>query len=150
MPPVRSLRAESQGPIFAGGAGQSRRCSQEGGSNMTAQLIRRIAVTFVFIASLLLAAPMAVADWRDPDLKTLCCELRMASATPDFAEQEHPICIVLNAGPDIDVTLPACPLGNCWQWGLNSAGPGREPERITTPQVTVAAQSVIALVSEPA
>ena len=90
--------------------------------------------------------PMRPADWQDGEMKILCAALRMASDTPAFTAQGCALFIVLNAGAEARVALPACPDGACWAWGLDSAEPGRAPARITTPQVTVAGQSVIALV----
>jgi isoamylase len=91
-------------------------------------------------------ATMKGADWHDPELKIICAELRMASDTPAYAAQENALFVVLNAGSETSVTLPACPVGAYWYWGLDSANPDRQPDRITMPRVTVAGQSVIALV----
>ena len=44
-------------------------------------------------------------DWLDPDLRTVCVEMRTASGTPHYAALEYAVFVVFNAGPALDVRL---------------------------------------------
>lgn len=59
-------------------------------------------------------APMSQKEWDDPQLKVIVAELRMASGTPDYAEREGALLVVLNAGDALDVALGEPTDGTHW------------------------------------
>ena len=59
-------------------------------------------------------AAMEEEDWRNPDLRILCAEMRIASGSPAYAEREDAIFAVFNAGPATAITLPEAPEGKGW------------------------------------
>lgn len=86
-------------------------------------------------------------DWNDPALRLLAAELRMASGTPEYAPREGSIYAVFNIGGDTAITLPALPLGQCWQRQLDTATtPVAPSDGATRP---VQGNSVVAFVLEP-
>ncbi|WP_108814063.1 glycogen debranching protein GlgX [Loktanella sp. Alg231-35] len=66
---------------------------------------------------------MAQKDWDDPDLRTIVAEMRMASGTPEYVEREGALLIVLNAGPEVDITLSAPTPGSHWLRAFDTAQP---------------------------
>ncbi|MBF9043224.1 glycogen debranching protein GlgX [Rhodobacterales bacterium HKCCE4037] len=53
-------------------------------------------------------------DWDNPDLDILVAEMRMASGTPEYVRREGALLIVLNRGPDTEITPPGLPEGDHW------------------------------------
>ena len=94
--------------------------------------------------------PMDYPDWQAPARRCLCVEVRMAAGTPPFAEQETALFLVLNAGGALSVHLPRLPDGRHWARALDSADPDAPPLALNGAPLAVAAQSVVALVQEPA
>ncbi|TCD16269.1 glycogen debranching protein GlgX [Oricola cellulosilytica] len=92
--------------------------------------------------------PMREDDWNDPELKLLCVELRTASGTPPYAALEYALFAVFNAGPEADVVVPGTPEGQKWCVHLDTAEPNREPAKIESGTLSVAADSVVLLVLE--
>ncbi|MCG6902086.1 MAG: glycogen debranching enzyme GlgX, partial [Rhodobacter sp.] len=74
--------------------------------------------------------PMREQDWNDPDLRILCAELRMASASPTYAEQPNAIFAVFNAGTEIEVTLPQPPQGKHWCLQVDTSTEAMPPPQI--------------------
>ena len=66
---------------------------------------------------------MAQADWDDPALHTIVAEMRMASGTPEYVEREGALLIVLNAGPEVDITLSEPAPGHSWIRAFDTAKP---------------------------
>ena len=91
---------------------------------------------------------MTAADWDAPGPGIVCAELRSASGTPDYAAREEAMFLAFNAGPEVEVALPAPPGGWRWRIGLDSADPERGG--IAGEKLRVAGQSVLALVLEKA
>jgi len=90
--------------------------------------------------------PMEAADWTDPGLKVVIAEIRTASGTPAYAAGEEALLVVLNAGPGLEIALPAPPEGWAWTMGLDSADPARGGR--CKAKLRVAEQSAVALVLE--
>jgi glycogen operon protein len=90
--------------------------------------------------------PMEAADWTDPGLKVVIAEIRTASGTPAYAAGEEALLVVLNAGPGLEIALPAPPEGWAWTMGLDSADPDRGGR--CRAKLRVAEQSAVALVLE--
>ena len=91
-------------------------------------------------------APMEPLDWHDPARKLLAAEIRTAAGTPDYDTLEYAVLLVLNAGDDVAFALPPAPKGQTWCFEIDSAQPNRPSDAVTTKGITVAAQSVVALV----
>ncbi|MEM8851765.1 MAG: glycogen debranching protein GlgX [Pseudomonadota bacterium] len=49
---------------------------------------------------------MTQADWDEPDLKVVIAEMRMASDTPAYVDQETALLVVLNVGEAVEIALP--------------------------------------------
>jgi len=79
----------------------------------------------------------------------LCAEFRMASGTPKFAQREEAIYLAFNAGDDVELTLPGLPEGFRWVRHVDTSQTMLTAEPVTSP-ITLAANSVLALVEEPA
>ncbi|MHA7867222.1 MAG: glycogen debranching protein GlgX [Salipiger thiooxidans] len=92
---------------------------------------------------------MTRADWTNGHLHVLCAEFRMASGTPKFAQREEAIYLAFNAGDDVELTLPGLPEGFCWVRHVDTSKTMLTAEPVTSP-ITLAANSVLALVEEPA
>ena len=92
---------------------------------------------------------MTRADWTNGHLHVLCAEFRMASGTPKFAQREEAIYLAFNAGDDVELTLPGLPEGFCWVRHVDTSRTMLTAEPVTSP-ITLAANSVLALVEEPA
>jgi glycogen operon protein len=90
--------------------------------------------------------PMTEKDWLDPALKVVIAEIRTASGTPPYAAGEEALLVVLNAGPGLEIALPAPPEGWVWTMGLDSADPARSGR--CRARLRVAGQSAVALVLE--
>ncbi|NNK67636.1 MAG: glycogen debranching protein GlgX [Rhodobacteraceae bacterium] len=88
-------------------------------------------------------------DWLDPELRLVCVELRTASGTPHYAALEIAVFVVFNAGPAIDVVLPAPPDGFVWTEQIDTSTPDSPPARVTAPTLAIAADSVAVLVLDP-
>jgi isoamylase len=93
--------------------------------------------------------PMQPGDWTDPKLALVCVEMRTASGTPHYAALEYAIFVAFNAGPETEVRLPGAPPGQVWSQQIDTARPDVHPGRVTGAFVTVAADSVAAMVLEP-
>ncbi|SHI41426.1 glycogen debranching protein GlgX [Wenxinia saemankumensis] len=91
--------------------------------------------------------PMAEADWNDPAHRYLCAEMRIASGTPEYANSEFTVFLVLNAGPGLTVTLPAPARGRRWVRTLDAGSGSFEPKRVSQ-RLRVAADTVVVLVQE--
>jgi len=89
--------------------------------------------------------PMEVADWSDPELRLVAAEMRMASGTPEYSALHGAVFLVLNASPQVDVTLPESGLRGNWRRQLDSSrfGPVDEPAGEVE---TIGADSVVAFV----
>ena len=83
-------------------------------------------------------------DWHDPDWKALCVEIRTSSATPDYAASDDVVFAVFNAGAAVDVKLPDCPDGLCWESILDTSEPEAGRTCMTTPTLTAPANCVLA------
>ncbi len=83
-------------------------------------------------------------DWHDPAWKALCVEIRTSSATPDYAASDDVVFAVFNAGEAIDVHLPDCAPGLCWESILDTSDPEAGPTCLTTPTLTAPANCVLA------
>ncbi|RMD93299.1 MAG: glycogen debranching enzyme GlgX [Alphaproteobacteria bacterium] len=81
-------------------------------------------------------------DWQDPAWRALCVEIRAASGTPRYAATDDAIFAVFNAGSRVEVQLPDCPAGMCWEEILDSAAPEAPARVAEAARVEVAAQSV--------
>lgn len=88
-------------------------------------------------------APMRK-DWHDPGWKVLCVEIRTSSSTPDYAASDDVVFAVFNAGEAVEVTLPDCPEGLCWESILDTSDPEAGPTCLTTPTLTAPANCVLA------
>ncbi len=66
---------------------------------------------------------MTQADWDNPDLATIVAELRMARGTPEYVEREGALMIVLNAGPEVEVTLADAAKDHDWVRAFDTAQP---------------------------
>ena len=91
---------------------------------------------------------MTQGDWDNADLRLLVAELRTAFDTPDYAAREDAVLAVFNAGPARDVRLPDAPDGRVWVCHMNTAVPEAAPRPVGAKAVSVAAESVLALVLE--
>lgn len=91
---------------------------------------------------------MQPADWEDAALAAVCVEMRTASDTPAYADLEHALFLVFNAGGALDVTLPPAPLGQVWACRINTADPAMPPLKLARGMLEVAPHSVCALVLE--
>ncbi|MEM8822463.1 MAG: glycogen debranching protein GlgX [Pseudomonadota bacterium] len=68
-------------------------------------------------------APMAQADWDNPERRTLVAEMRMASGSPEYVDRTGALIIVLNAGPAVEVQLSPPPPGTRWVRRFDTAEP---------------------------
>ncbi len=93
--------------------------------------------------------PMQSGDWTDPKLSLVCVEMRTASGTPHYAALEYAIFVAFNAGRETEVRLPEAPPGQVWSQQIDTARPDVHPGRVKGAFVTVAADSVAAMVLEP-
>ncbi len=91
---------------------------------------------------------MTQADWDNADLRLLVAELRTAFDTPEYAAREDAVLAVFNAGPAQQVRLPDPPEGRGWVRHVDTAAPDAPPAPVETGAITVAADSVLALVLE--
>lgn len=92
---------------------------------------------------------MTRADWTNGHLHVLCAEFRMASGTPRYAQREEAIYLAFNAGEAVQVTLPPISEGFRWVRHVDTATPELAAEPVG-PELTLAENSVVALVEEPA
>ncbi len=81
-------------------------------------------------------------QWRDPQWRCLCVEIRMASHTPAYDASDDEIFAVLNGGSKVDVVLPACRDGRKWVQVIDTARPDLAQADVPDDQVAVAASSV--------
>ncbi|MEM7641083.1 MAG: glycogen debranching protein GlgX [Pseudomonadota bacterium] len=86
------------------------------------------------------------ADWDDPDLKIVIAEMRMASDTPAYVDQESALLIVLNAGAATDVTPPRPTVAARWVRRFDTA---RDDPTAPEDTLTIDAESVAVFVLEP-
>ncbi|WP_349294827.1 glycogen debranching protein GlgX (plasmid) [Thioclava sp. 'Guangxiensis'] len=63
----------------------------------------------------------SVEDWHDPEFRTLCLELRAASTTPVYSMSDDVLFAVINAGDDVQVSLPQPPEGRRWRQILDTS-----------------------------
>ncbi|NDV99313.1 glycogen debranching protein GlgX [Salipiger sp. PrR002] len=91
---------------------------------------------------------MGRADWTNGHLHVLCAEFRMASGTPLYKQREEAIYLAFNAGDAVDLTLPDPGEDFLWVRHLDTADPTADPATVSG-TVTLAANSVLALVEEP-
>ncbi len=91
---------------------------------------------------------MTEEDWSDTSLRQLVVEMRMAAGTPEFARVERAVLAVFNIGDKVDVNLPESPEDQQWVLHIDTDAPDR-PVAPAWDLMTVAAQSVVALVLEP-
>jgi isoamylase len=87
-------------------------------------------------------AEMEQADWDDPELRTLCAELRTASGTPPYAAREEALFLVFNAGAEAEVRLPPAPGGWGWSRALDTAAPSFDPVPVASASWTCPGDSV--------
>lgn len=93
---------------------------------------------------------MRQADWHAPGLKLVCAEMRTASGTPVYDTLEYAVFVIYNAGEAVAVRLPDPPGGQTWVRQIDTATP-LDPAAVEAgAEVAVAAQSVVALVLQPA
>jgi isoamylase len=59
-------------------------------------------------------------DWHDPAWRTLCVEIRAASATPTYSMSDDVVFVVFNGGEAAAVTLPEPQKGRGWRWLLDT------------------------------
>ena len=88
-------------------------------------------------------------DWLDPDLRTVCVEMRTASGTPHYAALESAVFVVLNAGPALDVRLPEPPPGQTWSRHVDTATPDGPPARVGASETGISADCVAVFILEP-
>lgn len=81
-------------------------------------------------------------QWRDPQWRCLCVEIRTASNTPAYDASEDEIFAVLNGGDGVDVILPPCRDGKKWVHIVDTSRPDLSCLDISQAQVVVAASSV--------
>jgi glycogen operon protein len=93
--------------------------------------------------------PMDALDWHDPARKIVAAEKRTAAGTPAYAALEYAILTIYNAGEATQFTLPPAPEGQRWYHEIDSSAPDSAPGAITTKEITIAGQSVSALVLVP-
>jgi len=91
-------------------------------------------------------------DWHDPAFRTLCLEIRLASATPGYAMSDDVLFAIFNSGPAVTVTLPDPPVGRRWRRILDSARSQQKVKVLPlgTGTVDVGEQSVWVLDAAPA
>ncbi|NNE79725.1 MAG: glycogen debranching protein GlgX [Silicimonas sp.] len=92
--------------------------------------------------------PMQEADWKDHERKILCAEMRMASGSPNYAEREDAVFAVFNAGPEIEVVLPAPPEGKVWFLHVDTNAKDDVVPRICEATYQCPSDSVLAFVLE--
>ncbi|MDU8942751.1 glycogen debranching protein GlgX [Ovoidimarina sediminis] len=95
-------------------------------------------------------AAMGQEDWLDPDLRTICVEIRTASGTPHYAALEYAIFLVFNAGEALSCQLPEPPPGQRWSKHVDTAAPDAAPARAEAGPAPIAADSLAVFVLEPA
>lgn len=93
--------------------------------------------------------PMEARDWHDPDRRLIAVEKRTAAGTPAYAALEYAILLIFNAGDAARFTLPASPEGQLWCHEIDSATPDHAPGVINDRTISIAGQSVSALVLVP-
>ena len=74
-------------------------------------------------------------DWTDPQLRLVAAEMRMASGTPAYAALRGAVFLVLNAGPETRVHLPATATRGAWRRQFDTSQDGvldRAAARIET------------------
>ena len=91
--------------------------------------------------------PMTDADWRDPALRDIVVEMRIASGTPEYENLEYAILAVFNTGGGITVSLPHTPPGRVWMRHIDTAHPAANPRPVRG-RARVAPNSVVVLVQE--
>ena len=85
-------------------------------------------------------APMADADWNNPDLRIMIAEMRIASGTPMYMQREGALLVVLNAGGEVPISLPDTRDGAFWVRCFDTAA----ENAIAPPQSdTIHADSVV-------
>ena len=89
------------------------------------------------------------ADWKDPDWRTLCVEIRTSSETPDYAASDDVVFAVFNASAETMVKLPECPEGMVWEAILDTTTPEAGPNVLAQRTITAPAQSVLAVARAP-
>lgn len=89
---------------------------------------------------------MRDADWHNPDILTLCAEMRIASGSPPFAEREDAIYAVFNAGPQIMIVLPKAPKNKSWVLSIDTSNPKSAQPHPCDEIYTCPADSVLAFV----
>ncbi len=92
--------------------------------------------------------PMTPEDWQDPGLSHVAVELRTASGTPAYDDQEYALFLVFNAGGALSVTLPPVPEGQRWVFEATSAQPRRARVAVKGKTVKVSDHSVAIFVLE--
>ncbi|NKX43775.1 glycogen debranching protein GlgX [Roseicyclus persicicus] len=95
-------------------------------------------------------AEMTPADWQDGGRRVLCVEKRTAAGTPAYAALETALFLVFNAGPEVRVTLPACPQARRWVCRIDTSASDPAVDRPAAGAVACPAEAVLAFVLEPA
>ena len=96
-------------------------------------------------------AEMEEADWLDEARRILCVEKRTAAGTPAYAALETAVFLVFNAGPAVEVALPATPDGLSWVCRLDTSVTGAADAACPTgDRIHCPAEAVLALALEAA
>ncbi|MFC2967312.1 glycogen debranching protein GlgX [Acidimangrovimonas pyrenivorans] len=85
------------------------------------------------------------ADWDDPEWKTLCVEIRVASETPTPVLPEDAVFAIFNAGPAALVVLPELPARHHWRFLLDTTAPEAAEAPHRGANVSVPAGAVVVL-----
>ena len=92
---------------------------------------------------------MQTLDWHDPSRQVVAVEKRTAAGTPAYAAKEDALLMILNAGDRIDFLLPSTPSGLRWSHEIDTANTSHIAGSVVGGALSVAAQSVCALVLVP-
>ena len=84
-------------------------------------------------------------DWTDPQLRLVAAEMRMASGTPAYAALRGAVFLVLNAGPETRVHLPATATRGAWRRQFDTSQDG-VLDRVATRIETIPPESVVVFV----
>ncbi len=94
-------------------------------------------------------APMEEADWKDPDLRVICAEMRTASGSPAYAEREDAIFAVFNTGDAVGITLPEAQAGKVWRLCVDTSLAVPGAAQVCDGVVDCAAGALLAFVLGP-
>ena len=84
-------------------------------------------------------------DWTDPQLRLVAAEMRMASGTPAYAALRGAVFLVLNAGPETRVHLPATATRGAWRRQFDTSQDG-VLDRVAARIETIPPESVVVFV----